>query len=1256
MPTQMPLHMPLRGSRLIEASAGTGKTWTLAALVVRLVLGMGDTVRRAPQDQPLWPADILVVTFTRAATRELADRIRARLSHTAAVLRGQAVADAQDALLQTVLQTFADGPAREEAAWRLAWAAESMDQAAIHTLDGWCQRVLRECAPAAAWRPDLQVSSEAGDDLLEAARDVWRQAVYPLADQALEAARAACDGPEALAALAKPALERPLPTPDALDPAAPPAAPAGQPSTPQGTPPLAPATITTLAAWLAQALAQQQAIRAGWPQRFQAMHDWLAHQLQLPGQHWKGNLLKSNWLKGWFEKLQAWAQDPWMAQPDLSESGRARLCPAGLQEARKAGAPPLALSPDWAALDALLATLAQQIPVQTRLKLWLVHAVRQRFEANRQRALRLGHTGVQKRLADWLDETAHGEDARRLRAQVLQRWPVALVDEFQDTSPLQLQILDSLYRIADNDPAHALLMIGDPKQSIYAFRNADIHGYLLARAHTAGRHHALQTNHRSTPALVQAVNSLFNLAEARAGEGAFRFRTPAQDPLPFVPVMARGGHGQLRNAAGAPLPPLHVCCEAVDGSAQAAVQQLAERAAQAMAALLATGATHWAGDDTPDHTRPLRPADVAVLVRTARQADVVRRAMQRRGLRSVFLSDRDSVFDSPEAADLLLLLQAVAEPGDARAAHTLVASSLWGLDVPSLCAWADDEHQQARFAEQLREWQAIWRSQGVLAMLRQALHAQGLPARWLAQRTPGSGGERRLTNVLHLAELLQQAAAERDGEAALHRWLATRVAQAGNEDDDAQEAVLRMESDDDRIRVVTVHKSKGLEYPVVFIPFGTVTKGKRAGQSPAPWVWLPGPHGPQAVVQPSATNLAAEALEKEREDIRLLYVALTRARHHVWLGASTHWTGQRREPAWPRSALGYLLGGGDAPADAQLATWQAAAAGTVQVEHRTAQDPVGLTLWADDQPARPLAPLQTYGGYAAPAWGISSYSALVRASTGTADAAPLSTVPNPVLREDETLSLAVTGDAAPDTAPWHSLPRGPQVGNQLHEWLEWLATEHFALAQTPALQQALQRRVQRAGWGHRADALERWLSRLCTQPLPPLGAPLSHVHQHLPEMEFWLPADGLDVAQLDALCRAHVLPGWPRPALGTRRLQGLLMGFADLVIQHEGRFWVLDYKSNALGPGDAAYNPQALAQAICSHRYDVQAALYLLPLHRLLRARLGPAYQPQQHLGGALYWFVRGVGAPGAGCCWLPPPWPLLQALDEALPSAQPGP
>jgi exodeoxyribonuclease V beta subunit len=219
----------------------------------------------------------------------------------------------------------------------------------------------------------------------------------------------------------------------------------------------------------------------------------------------------------------------------------------------------------------------------------------------------------------------------------------------------------------------------------------------------------------------------------------------------------------------------------------------------------------------------------------------------------------------------------------------------------------------------------------------------------------------------------------------------------------------------------------------------------------------------------------------------------------------------------------------------------------------------------------------------------------------------------------------------------------------LHDQLEWLAAENFALQPGTPLAERLLKRCERAGYAVQAPDVLQWLSRVVAQPLRGPETALNALGTLLPEMEFWLPAERLHAQEIDVLCQQHLLPGVSRPKLPDAQLHGMLMGFADLVFEHEGRYWVLDYKSNHLGTHDAAYTAQALDQAMAHHRYEVQAALYMLALHRLLRARLGDAYDPAAQLGGAVYLFLRGIDGPAGGCCTLPAPVALLDALDAML-------
>ena len=1215
---------PLHGSRLIEASAGTGKTWTIAALYLRLILGHGGENGFA---RPLMPPDILVMTFTRAATRELSDRIRARLVEAVACFRGQQAVKAHDALLQALLQEYPAGPSREQAAWRLAIAAESMDDAAIFTIDAWCQRMLREHAFDSGNLFEETLESDESQRLQDAVQDYWRQQCYPLNSTQLEVVLDVWRNVAALQEDMQALLQDPIP------------AAYGE---------------GTLGDCLARAQqnyeAAVQALAQGWDAKAQQLQHWLDAQLDGAAYLWDKRKLQPARYTGWLHDLAAWAQDPLHTPLKLSDAARHRLSPEGMAEACKGSTMDVMLPEGFAQLQQLLRDLQGVQQPAIAMRLHAAARVQQRLQWLKRQAGTFGFADMLQRL----DAALEGDNGSNLRAAIAAQYPVALIDEFQDTSPLQYRLFDRIYRTADNDAHSALLLIGDPKQSIYGFRGADIYSYLRAREATEGRHYVLDVNYRSTHGVVEAVNQWFVQAEQRAGEAAFMFRHwqegVAHNPLPFDAVRANG-RSEVLQSHGTALPALQMWWHdalAEDGqhlpvSAQDMRQHMAAACAQQIVLWLNDAQVGFAQEGQA--LQRIRPRDMAVLVRTGREAAAVRQQLQRRGVASVYLSDQESVFASDEAQDLLLWLRAVAAPLDARAVRAGLATRLLGLSLQELAWLASEDEAFDRYSELLRKLHGVWQRQGVLAMLRQSLHGLELPARWLRE----VGGERRLTNYLHLAELLQNASAQLEGEQALIRWLATQMQDPGK---GAEEQVVRLESDADLVKIVTVHKSKGLEYPVVFLPFASDFRNYSSD-----WVRMPQSDGTRRLeLSPSDEDLAQADKERLREDLRLLYVALTRPRHVLWMGLGALRKGNSKACTNHEGASGYLLNGGvAATADQWWHTLQQLASQTPAMQLQRLPQDIERTRWVAPTAAQTLQMPQPYSGQFDRSWGIGSFSALVRGASGKAQAV----LPVAAMRpaDDERVAVDAAArvpslvKAAADAPVWHRFKRGELVGNFIHDQLEWLEGEDFDLSADGqgALAQRLVRRCERAGRGDEAQDVVRWLSAVVHHPLAPLGCSLGQLHTRLPEMEFWLPVEQLPAHAVDALCRDFILPQQERPALPDRSLHGMLMGFADLVFVHEGRYWVMDYKTNHLGVEGSAYHPAALEHAMLQHRYDVQAALYMLALHQLLKSRLGAHYDPSTQLGGAIYFFLRGLDGPAQAVHVVPPHLELLEGLQALM-------
>lgn len=1220
-----PFRFPLRGSRLIEASAGTGKTFTIAALYLRLVLGHGGA---AAFTRPLAPPEILVVTFTDAATKELRDRIRARLAEAAEAFLADPAAVQPKAPGEDLLHDLrADYPPTQwlACARTLRLAAEWMDEAAVSTIHGWCNRMLREHAFDSGSLFTQTLETDQRELQAEVVRDYWRSFFTPLAPADAKQVHGWWATPDALLK----AVEKLVGLSEVLGEGLPPAAALQRARERTGR------ELSVLKApwagdegWAAELLAGLEAAAA-------------AKQCKLPKR------------KEWMQKLRDWAEGDALL-PALTKTAWDRLTPSGLSDGWS-GDTALLRHPALHAL-AGLQDAARTLP-DGRQDL-LRHAARwtaERFAGEQARRAQMGFDELLTRL----DAALQGPNGERLAALIRRQFPVALIDEFQDTDPLQYRIFDAVYGIAANAQDSAVVLIGDPKQAIYAFRGADIHTYLAARRDTGGRHATLGTNFRSTPAMVEAVNRVFRQAEEREeGQGAFLFRARGENPLPFLAVQARG-RSERWVVAGEDASAL--TCWTLDadpppgnGEAQ---RLMAAACATEIVRLLADGLAGRTGfAKQGEALRPVQPGDIAVLVNSGREAGAVRQALAQRGVRSVYLSDKDSVFESPVAAELQRWLAACAEPDDDRPLRAALGSAALALSWTELDRLNHDELQWEARVLQFRRYQQTWRRQGVLPMLRHLLNDFGVPQRLLA-----AGDERTLTDLLHLAELLQQASAQLDGEHALIRWLAEQREDSASENEARK---LRLESDADLVKVVTVHKSKGLEYPLVFLPFATAFRAAKADDLPLKW------HDDQGrrVVALQADADALERVDRERlgEDLRKLYVALTRARHATWIGVAPL-------AGVERSALGYLLGGGaslpsSALTDALLELAKTSAAIAVEAAPAAGDEryrPVAAAPQLAPEPALPPGPRER--------WWIASYSALSRAADTLDDEAALALgepatrlalPPTPTSAAEDIYADSRSDAAAPEveinapsTGGLHDFPRGAGPGSFLHGLLEWVGRQGFGRVRSDVAAQAdladlIARRCNLSGWSAWTEPLRQWLLGWLAAPLdlaalgPDAGAvaPASLGRVQI-EMEFWFGVQQVDLRALDALVCRHTLGGAPRAALLPQQLNGMLKGYIDLVFEHQGRYFVADYKSNWLGPRDADYTPAALRDAVLQHRYELQYVLYVFALHRLLRARL-PDYDYERHVGGAVYLFLRGHAAPGQGLHCERPPKVLIDALD----------
>ena len=1187
------LAMPLQGRQVIEASAGTGKTWTLAALYLRLVLGHGriDAIG-------LKPSQILVMTFTDAATAELRERIRQRLAEAAHYL-DDVLAERTpkaDPFLHDVSQALTQQGWAQAAAQCHA-AAQSMDDAAIFTIHAWSRRMLSSFALQSRDLFEQTHLDNPSDLLHDLVNDHWRCWFYPLPLDAQPLLQEAWQGePQKLLADIQKIWQnwdrqpRPANNKALLEPQA---------------------VWDAYRAWLGPYLAQEQLAKQAWGSHIaQAL---LAAQAN---KHMKGS--RADHVAGWVQALQAWAEK---GRPiplkTLERFGLAQLQYKGWPQAQE--------HPVFAHIDALLSMQKDKPAFKDPLA---AHAAVQLKLAYQQAKLQQSVFDFQD-LLQRLHMALHadqGEMAAAIRAQ----YPVAMVDEFQDTDPWQYQSLDRIYNTDCVEPHNALVMIGDPKQAVYSFRGADLSTYLQARDAALSNDpkavHSLSSNFRSTPRLVHALNHVF-------GQVPQLFATALGD-IDYVSVNSQSKEQPLTDTHGKALKPLNVLylpvppdSEKVYWAAPPHLHHMAEGFASTMVSLL-------------EQHSDIAPGDMAVLVRSHAHAKAMQAALRSRQLPSVFLSDNANVYQSEEALDLWRVLRAVATPRQTSWMRSALVCRLWGFSNAQLPRVLQDLSHADVLAESGQRWLVQWQKQGVLPMLYSWMHEQHIAARLLAMPE----GERRLTNLLHLGELLQDASQHLQGPEALLHYLQEQL-QLSSSNPETQK--MRLETDAQCVQIITFHKSKGLEYPLVFVPFlGSFSAQEKGSRKPTD-------------DEEEAPDITETTID---EDMRLLYVALTRAKRGLWLGlASTKYAvmGSKGKEV-KLSAVSRLLQ--RQSRDDLEARLHAAWGSCEDIAIRPMPTPQGRPYQCQrvqTQVQAALSPKRTAHKF----WWTASFSSL---TLGLETASSLASTPN------NPPTTSANDGAIPSNFAWQSFPPGPRYGTLLHDLLQYQAQNAWPLAQTASLTSAAQDQNWQALVKRKTDYLQLpssaqamllpWLEHIISTPLPlmaadspleALAAPLVlqqlQPEQMWAEMEFSLPVGQLSSLALDGLIQRHVLPGQGRPALQAKVMQGMLTGFMDLVLQHEGRFWVLDYKSNLL----ADYQAQSLNEAILPKRYEVQYVLYTLALHRLLQSRL-PDYNYEQHMGGAIYLFLRGIDSPQAGVHALRPAWALIDQLDSLFAKAAP--
>lgn len=1171
-----PLKARLKGINLVEASAGTGKTYNITAMYIRFITELD-----------LEPGDILVVTYTEAATQELRDRILKRLRAALRALKDNQPDD--DYLKRWISNIEKTGAtiAKLEAAIR------NFDDSAIYTIHGFCNRILQEFAFESGAMYELEFVSDDSEILQEVVDDFWRNFVAERSDDEthkilLKFVRDSGYGPDKLADLIKNYISKPYLI-----------------YQPQDT------EIPDLDGKLQKLTEHYEYMRSEWKADKEHIGELLyADELN-------GNKYRKSSLPNWITEMDEFLT--FEVPPIRLSDHFNKFTSKALEDAAKNGNPPTHPFFEHCEQYEKLSGNLQEYLTWFRKK--VLQRIPVAFEMKKQQMEVMSFDDLLLNLRNALVDSPH---AAALADKIREKYPVALVDEFQDTDPVQYEIFKSIY--VDQSPENsALYMIGDPKQSIYSFRGADVFAYMRARddADKEGIYN-LRENYRSTQELIDGINYLFGQSNH-----PFLF-----DEIAFNEVKAgRDDYPEWIEPGGPSSPVQMQVFETGDKklTKEDASTRVADYNARKIAHLIQGGKQ----SAIRMGKQPVRARDIAVLVRSHKQAEIMQQALLNLDIKSVQYSQQ-SVFDTPEAGEMQRLLRAIAEPGDEHYILAALSTSILGKKASDIAQLRENDEQWITVMEQFREWHNTWQHRGFMVMFRQLMQAENVQERLVALER----GERRLTNILHLAERVQVEDRQRKGGLyGIIKWMAKKRDEDRQEGDEEQ---LRLESDEELVKIVTMHRSKGLQYPVVFCPF--LWDGLTIKSSDEPVLY----HDDdlQKVYLDLHNKKTPERLnhrklmhrEELAESLRLAYVAVTRAQYHCYIS----WIPIKSSEFSP---LGYLLLGREQVLEALDAKVETRSNKKDQIniqdfdegleklrltgeEHnleiisaRETENP--QTVNKIESNGKSLKP-KTYEGRTnlKPRWRTTSFSSLAHSGSHSALATGYDEIFDDIFGDPET---AKRRD--------HSIfgfPRGARAGTCVH-----YIFEEMDFASGVELRDQIEDGLKRYGfetdWQDVLYTMIQWaVSKSVIPGEPEFSLSQLTDDECLKELEFYYPTTAVDAGKMLQIIRdtdATQGPAWLKAEELSMELdaeKGLMKGFIDLTFRHNGKYYILDYKTNHLGDQPQKYQPDTLKEEIQNARYDLQYYIYTLALHRYLKHRM-QNYTYDDHFGGVIYLFVRGL-------------------------------
>jgi len=1150
-----PLTIELEGIHLIEASAGTGKTYTIATIFIRLLL-----------EKQLRVDQILVVTFTEAATQELRCKIRDRLLHLLYIFQ-QGHCHQEDSLSLQFLECYTD---YSQIIKLLTDALRNFDEAAIFTIHSFCRQILQNNAFESNVLFDTELVKEQMPFLKMIVADFWRQHFYHY-DQTIVRylAEQGYQQPDDLLEILNQGryIEQPLLTiiPDHID--------------------INEENVKNLVQQFQQTV-------------HKVHHFWLKvreeiEQLLLSHPTLNRNKYRKDSVKNYCNMIHQFLILPTFKLSDDEQKILEKFTLSGLSEGtKKGGNPPVhEFFHQWTALYTIYQELSNCFKkVLLNLKIKLLYYATEALEKQKQQ----NNIQFFNDLLTKLYFALQGKLGPFLAKSILKRYPAALIDEFQDTDPVQYEIFRKIYCIEQ----HVLFLIGDPKQAIYSFRGADIFAYMTA-SKDAKQRHTLTENWRSETELVQAVNTLFShqkpINPFLFEEIIFHPVTPSPQKEILQSLTMPLSHFQilLITRQQANLEPDKVITK------EWAYRTISEMVAFEIRNLLFLGEKKqlFIGK------KAVSAGDITILVRKHKQAYFIQQALLQLQIPCVLYSD-DNIFETHEVMEIERILLACLEPNNESALKAALTTDILGMTAQELhfLLEKEDFKWQQRIKSFYR-YHHMWKNVGFIQMFHTVIVEEQVAKRLLNY----PNGERRLTNILHVIELLQQAATQfKLGMATLCYWLAQKRYFTDIKEEEHQ---LRLESDENRVKIYTIHRSKGLEFNIVFCPFlwdGHLNLDKN---------YFIFHQGNQLILDVGSAEQLQHFQDAQREmlaeNMRLCYVALTRAKHRCY----TVWGAFKEAEQSPLASLFHHHFDhqmSDEQIWTELKNLEQLSNNAIKI-NKVANE---STYFVPNRAELPKLEEKCFIGQITQSWKVTSFSAL----------SSMQTIDQPD-HDNVTMHYPTVYATAEMQPSIFTFPRGAKAGQFIHELFECI---DFTNLNKDHVEEKLQQfSYEPSKW---LAVIVQLVKNVTTTPLLPTQLTLSQISlsARLTELEFYYPVSHVSVQGLVNIFSHFQEDKLITPLIQQLRrlnfspLQGMMKGYIDMVFEYQNKFYLVDYKSNFLGLLPENYDINQLEPIMVQELYILQYYIYAVALHRYLSIHV-ENYRYSQHFGGVYYLFLRGM-------------------------------